>query len=696
MKMPSLLSLAGLALGMAVVSLPARAETPVAVTVDAGNRLPPVSRYEYGMFIEPIGQLVARTLWSEMLDDRKFYFAFAEAAADTAPQAGGPFAGLRAWHRIGTPGDVTMDTHQPFVGKQSVAVALDAAQWRGLFQSGIAVARAKSYVGHVVVEAPAGTRVKVALAWGEDAGARHEVVLEAKGAGWETLPFDFASVADSPSARLEITGQGTGRLRIGAVSLMPSDNIDGWRADTTAIAKSLHSGFWRMPGGNFLSDWDWHEALGPRDRREPMFDNAWNAMQTNDIGIDEWLNLARLVGTEPYLTVNAGLGDANSAAEEVEYVNGSTATTWGARRAANGHPQPYGVKFWNIGNEPWGMWQIGTTQLKYYVMKHKAFAAAMLKADPTITLLASGAMPDQGKGHGEKINMTPAVAETRYNTEEDWTGGLLGGAPGTFSGITEHWYDTAEARPSAPPEEELLEFARSPSNHVRMKAVEWDHYRHAFPIVDRDKIFLSIDEYAYTGPNRTGQTLKSALAYGMVFQEMLRHTDFLTMAAFTTGSSTMDISPTDAKLNTTGLAFKFYGEHFGEGVVPLAVSGNAPQPDPQFVVGYAHPQVKAGSPTWPLDVFAALSADRKTLKVAVVNATYSPRSVALTIQNLAVKGAGRRWVMTGGTVQAANRLGAPDEVTIAADVAPNPSRALDVPPISIAIFEYPVSGAVTP
>jgi alpha-N-arabinofuranosidase len=110
---------------------------------------------------------------------------------------------------------------------------------------------------------------------------------------------------------------------------------------------------------------------------------------------------------------------------------------------------------------------------------------------------------------------------------------------------------------------------------VRAKAVQWDMYRERFPEIDEKGIFLWIDEYAYTGgqPN-----LKLALAYGMVLQEMLRHSDFMTGGAFTTGSSTMDITPVAAALNTTGLVFQFYGEHFGAGTIPFEVSGDARRP----------------------------------------------------------------------------------------------------------------------
>src|SRR3546814_11585815 len=97
---------------------------------------------------------------------------------------------------------------------------------------------------------------------------------------------------------------------------MPADNIHGWRADTVAILKSLRSGFWRLPGGNFLSNWDWHGAIGPRDKRAPMYDHPWRALQANDSGMDEWLSLTRLIGVQPSDTVDAGPRQPNSGPEE--------------------------------------------------------------------------------------------------------------------------------------------------------------------------------------------------------------------------------------------------------------------------------------------------------------------------------------------------------------------------------------------
>lgn len=684
-----------MAAGALIIAGTAGAAAPAAVhaRLDLTAQHRAVSPYEYGMFIEPIGPLVARSLWAEMLDDRKFYFPIVTADHDPklpVSAEGRPPMTLRKWRPVGDPAAVTMVTKGAYVGAQDVAVALAGGDARGIAQQGLGVAKGRRYTGHVVIRGTPGAHVQAVLSWGDGAGDRQAVDLPALGDRWQTVPFSFTPAADSGDARFAIVGSGSGSFRIGTVTLMPADNIDGWRADTVAILKTLHSGFWRLPGGNFLSNWDWHGAIGPRDTRAPMYDQAWSAMQANDFGMDEWMALTRLIGVAPYVTVNAGLGDANSAAEEVDYINGPATSAWGAKRAANGHPTPYGVKFWNIGNEPYGWWQIGQTQMDYFMEKHNRFAAAMRAVDPSITLIASGAMPDQMHPRDAKENPSLASIQHKFGTDQDWTGGVLRETWGNFEGISEHWYDRAEQRPDAPPADALMEFARSPSNDVRMKADEWRIYQQRFPKMKADDIFLSIDEYAYIGdkPN-----LKLSLAYAMVLQEMLRHTDFLRMAAFTTGSSTMDITPTGAVLNSTGEVFKLYGDHFGEGMIPIALDGNAPQPDPKYPVGYDHPQVKAGSPTNPLDMIAALTPDRRHLAIAVVNATTSPQSVAIDLAGGTTRGPGEVWRLTGKSLDAANIVGAPPGVTIRQERVAPLGKTLTVAPISVSIFQYPLADA---
>ena len=677
-------------LALASCAAAARAEAVTAV-VDATRQSDPVTQYEYGMFIEPIGALIARSLWAEMLDDRKFYYPIVPERADSLPPEsveGRPGITYRKWRPIGDDEAVAMDTHDPYVGAQSAVVAVRGDIPRGFGQAGIAVNRDKAYLGHIVVSGDARAQMQLALVWGTGANDRQAVALPTLGPGWRSVPFEFVAASDSADAHFEITGTGVGSFRVGVVSLMPADNINGWRADTTRILRTLHSGIWRLPGGNFLSDWDWHGAVGPRDRRAPMFDHAWSAMQTNDLGMDEYMELTRILGVEPYVTVNAGLGDANSAAEEVEYLNGSPESEWGAKRAANGHSAPYGVKFWNIGNEPYGWWQIGKTTLDYFLMKHNEFAAAMCSRDPSITLIGSGAMPDQMHPRDARENVSLEGILPRFATEQDWTGGLLAKAWGNFQGLSEHWYDRAEQRPGVPVGDELIEFARSPSNQVRMKAEEWEIYQQRFPAIKENHIFLSIDEYAYLG---APANLKLALAYSMVLQEMLRHSDFLKMSAFTMGVSTLDIAPAAATLNSTGEVFKLYGDQFGVGTVPLAVNGDSPQPEPKYPAGFDHPKVRAGSPTYPLDVIAGLGPDRRTVRIAVVNATFQSQPLAVKLIGIETRGMGTAWQLSGNSLDAANLVGRAAGVTIERRRVPPLSRVLTVPPISTSIYEFPVA-----
>lgn len=677
------------------------------VDIDVRQTAKPVSPYEYGMFIEHIGALIYRSLWSEMLDDRKFYFPIKpEEGQAPAPAESGPFRNmqLRKWRLIGPANAVVMDKEQPFVGEQSPRVDLDASQSRGIRQSGFALVKGKKYIGHIWIRSTNGAKVKVALIWGEGASDRQTVALPAAQIAYKELSFAFTSGADTDAGALEIVSTGTGNFHIGAVSLMPADNLDGFRPEVIGLLRELHSGFWRLPGGNFISDFNWYDSVGPRDKRPPDFDYAWNAMQTNDVGMDEFMTFCKLIEVEPYITVNAGFGDAHSAAEEVEYMNGATTTPMGAMRARNGHAEPYHVRLWDIGNEPYGQWQLGRTDLKYYLLKHNEFANAMRAVDPSITLLASGSMPEEAIFEGVAADWHIPLDQAGICSDADWTCGFLKQDWGNFDGVTEHWYTRAGVRWDreraekgikvgrleagyVPDQETVLEWVRRPSDRVHLKGEEWQEYEQRFPEMKTKQIFMSNDEYAYTG----GQTnLKLALAYAMVFNEMLRETDFLRMTAFTMGTSTLDLSQTAATLNTNGLLFKLYGEHLGTGSIPVALTGNSPQPTPaQHIVGDM-PRSSAGSPTYPLDMLAAVSADGKFLTLAVVNATDAEQNFNLNIRGASQNGGATIWQMTGKDLDAANRVGQPPQVQVKQTEIGEAPTKLSVSPISVNFYRFPV------
>jgi alpha-N-arabinofuranosidase len=699
--------------GLAYVQAAAAASAKtIVVTIDTTKLSEPVSKYEYGMFIEHIGSLIYRSLWSEMLDDRKFYYPITSKEPEAA--AHGP-AGrfrmfqLRRWRPVGPDEFVVMDKDHPFVGEQSPRIELDPTTPHGIRQSGLALVKGKQYSGHIILQGTPGSSVKVSLIWGEAANDRETSPFSALPSTYRNFPLSFTAQADTSEGTLEITGTGSGNFHIGTVSLMPADNVEGFRPDTIALLRQLHSGFWRLPGGNFVSGFNWYDSVGGRDERPPVFDYAWNAVQSNDVGMDEFITLCRLIGVEPYITVNAGFGDAHSAAEEVEYMNGSVGTRLGAMRARNGHPEPYDVKFWNIGNEPYGPWQLGRTDLKYYVLKHNEFAHAMRKVDPSIVLLASGSMPEEETIEGIARDLHLKNLQVPFCSDADWTCGFLKHSWGLFDGITEHWYARAGVRFDlalaekgeryegmeagyVPENETVLHWVRKPSNRVRLKAEEWQEYERRYPEMAKKKIFMSNDEYAYTARGfRQGTNLKLALAYAMVFNEMLRHTDLLRMSAFTMGVSTLDFNPTAAVLNTNGLLFKLYGDHMGAGLLPVAVSGNSPQPVPTEHPFDGLPRTYAGSPTYPLDMVAALTADRKYLTLAVVNATESIQPLALNVAGVRLAGKSTLWQMTGKDLEAANQVGQEPQVEVKEISMEDVPATLAVAPISVNIYRFPVA-----
>lgn len=705
------------ALSVALYAKAAAAQTAPAVpdrlkvTIDTQQTAEPVSKYEYGMFIEHIGPLIYHSLWAEMLDDRKFYFPISSKDPAPSPQQATSRRNnqLHKWRPVGPDEIVTMDKDKPFVGDQSPRIQLDSSTPHGIQQSGIALVKGKKYIGRIYLRGTPGSKVSVSLIWGEGASDRQTIAIPALTTEYKKFPLAFTAPSDTTAASLQIAGTGSGTLHIGTVSLMPADNVQGFRPDTIALLRQLHSGIWRLPGGNFLSNWSWYDGIGDIDKRPPMFDHAWNQMQSNDVSMDEFMTLCKLIDVEPYVTVNAGFGDAHSAAEEVEYLNGSVNTYMGAKRAKDGHPEPYHVKYWNIGNEPWGTFQLGYTDLKYYVLKNNEFAKAMRKVDPSITLIGSAKMLEPTFLKGEMRAKYVDNLQGAYGSDVDWTGGLLAHSWGTFDGIAEHWYESAgrhfdvnlaKKLPVDAPDTAawvkydptLLEFARYAGDVIRRKAEEWEGYQQRFPEMLKKRTFLSIDEYSYSGGGArgTGPNLKGALAYGMLFDEMLRHTSFLTMTAHTMGVSTMDYNSTASVLNTTGLIFKLYGDHF-VGTIPVALSGNSPQP-PTTNPPYAdEPKTRSGSPTYPLDMVAALSPDHKFLTLAVVNATETSRTFDLSATGVHLAGPSKRWQLTASSLDAANRVGQPPQVEIKETSIGDAPSTINVDPISVNIYRFPIS-----
>lgn len=183
-----------------------------------------------------------------------------------------------------------------------------------------------------------------------------------------------------------------GRCIYGGIYDPASSTADenGFRKDVMQAAKELHTSILRWPGGNFVSGYNWVDGIGPVAQRPKKKELAWNTIEPNIIGTDEFLKYAELIGTKPYIPVNLGTGTLDDARNWVEYCNGDTGTYYANLRAKNGRVNPYKVKYWGLGNEMDGSWQMGAKNAEDYG-KYALQAAKLMKwVDPAIKLTVCG------------------------------------------------------------------------------------------------------------------------------------------------------------------------------------------------------------------------------------------------------------------------------------------------------------------
>jgi alpha-L-arabinofuranosidase len=679
-------------LALLFTTLCAAQTQPVHATIDASKTSVPISKYIYGQFLEHISGIVNNNIWAEMLDDRKFYYPI---NSHPSVEPSGPTwrrTALRHWMPIGADEFVTMDKDRPHVGEHTPLVKLSSSEEHGIQQAGLAVRKGKSYRGRVVLAGATGATVKVSLIWGNAATDRQTVVINRVGSEYRKFPLTFQAQGDSDDARLEIVGSGTGSFHVGAVSLMPADNVQGFRAEVIAALKQLHSGVYRWPGGNFVSGHEWRDAIGDPDKRPPIMDPVWHAVQPNDVGTDEFMTLCRLLDVEPYVTVNGGFGDEWSAAQLVEYANGAVTTPMGKLRAANGHSEPYHIKLWGVGNEPWGEWQLGFMPVAQWELKHNMFAKAMRKVDPTIMLIAAGAMPDAMTGSKQTKRLNGQIVPD-YLSPGDWSGNLLAHCLDNMDMLSEHFYSTSGKRTDLQTGEKvdvgpqsLIEWERASATQVRSKYEHYQEYLKRIPELRAKPVPISLDEWAYIGAPQN--SYKVVPAYAWAFHEMFRHSDLYQLGAFTFATAMISEDRTDAVLNPTGLLFKMYREHFG--TIPVQVSGDSPQPKPIYAVGGDQPAVNPGSDTYPLDVSAALSDDRRTLTFAVLNPSDSEQQLQLAIDGVKLASQGHLWRMAPSSVEATISVGQKPGVALQEQALTSVPAAMAVPPFSVNIYSFAV------
>ncbi|MBO4757251.1 MAG: hypothetical protein J5577_02230 [Bacteroidales bacterium] len=661
-------------------------EPQIQATVLLDQEGAPIHPFVHGMFTELLGNMFENGIWAEMLSDRKFFYPVDNS--ETLTPRNSRRHQLR-WRPIGPESSVTMDKANPYVGKQSPVVSLASGR-NGIRQGGLWLENGRGYVGRVVLKADGSAKVSVSLVWGNGPADRQTVVFNGLTKDYKKYHFNFTAGADVKDAALEIVGEGSGSFSIGAVSLMPADNVEGYRADILAILKDVGSPIYRWPGGNFLSGYEWRDGIGDPDQRPPRYDYAWNTVESNDMGTDEYLTWCRLLGSEPYLVVNTGFGDAYSAGQWVEYVNGAESTPMGRERAKNGHPAPYGVIYWGVGNEGYGEWQLGHMSPAHYVLKHNYFGEEMLKKDPSIKLIASGAsVPEQSSQYRNYRKPYQTELPVPFLGDFDWTGQLLKGSLEYIDYMSEHIYPNSgayfdDATDSwIPCQFDFLESIRLAANRVKNSAESMDKYEEMIPGVKEKHIPYWIDEWA----GGRGRGFQGTIGAAVTLHEMYRYSYYVMMAGITSVGSLYTYDDNKATISSTGLLFKLFIEHLGD--LPLGLTGNSPQKAMKGTPFVDIPLEPSGSPTYPLDIMATKDSKSGKVIVSVVNPTEEAQRFALKFEGGVPNPKSKVTVYALAPEQGtdANTLDNPDVITVQTRTE-KLNTNVTVPAHSVILYEY--------
>lgn len=170
----------------------------------------------------------------------------------------------------------------------------------------------------------------------------------------------------------------------------PSADEEGFRTDVLELAKEMGVSIVRYPGGNFVSGYNWEDGVGPKEQRPTRLDLAWRSIESNQFGLNEFMSWIKKLSAEPIMAVNLGTRGVLEAAQLVEYANTDHGTTLSELRKEHGVEDPHGVKYWCLGNEMDGPWQIGHKNASDYAKLAKETAKAVRLVDPDVKLVACG------------------------------------------------------------------------------------------------------------------------------------------------------------------------------------------------------------------------------------------------------------------------------------------------------------------
>jgi alpha-N-arabinofuranosidase len=650
--------LLSLFLASAVVGAPAPLEH-ARIVIDATQVEGQIDTRLYGQFLEFMYEGIKGGLSAELLRNRGF---------EEAPNA----IGLsRHWERypddrnddyglsFGWDAEVARPVSGDFfeVKPAQHALRVDVGGGivarHGAYQPRVPVRAGVAYQGYLWLKTT-GYDGRIVVALEEDLpGGRTYAQAEIRGVegDWKQYAVTLNPVRTDAHARLVFLFEGAGRLWVDQVSLVPGDAVGGVRADVEARVAALRPAFLRWPGGNVAQDYHWTWGVGPRDGRPVWVNLSWkNEPEPGDIGTDEFIAFSRRVGAEPSITVNVeGRGaTAEEAAAWVEYCNGPATSRYGAMRAANGHPEPYRVKYWELGNEIWGDWVRGHSDAQTYARNAVRYAQAMHAVDPTIQLIAVG------------------------DNDMSWNRTVLRTAGRSIDYLAIHHYYGRK---------EMAEDARN----LMARPLHYERfYREVAKAVEEEApgrpIRLVINEWGLDLPETRQHSMEAALYGARLMNVFERSGPVVAMSAesdLVNGWPGGIIQASGPRVFVTPLYHvnQLYNAHRGRDRVAATVEG------PTFDTS----REGAGVPV--LDAVASRSADGSELYLKVVNTSpTSAVTTAIDLRGVDVRPGGEWHVLAAPSLETRNSFATPDAVRPRREVLrAGRSFQVSLPPHSVSV-----------
>ena len=312
---------------------------------------------------------------------------------------------------------------------------------------------------------------------------------------------------------------------------------NGFRKDFIQLIKELKIPVVRWPGGNFVSGYNWEDGIGPKDQRPARRDLAWNRIESNQMGTDEYVKLCNLIGAENFICINAGTGTLDDTRHWAEYCNFEKGTYYSDLRRKYGNEKPFNVKYWALGNEIDGPWQMGQKSAEDYVKFALEAGKLIQLVSKNARLVASGASdynPDNGWIDWNDYILTHMTGNIDYISVHRYATEALGGDR-SFSGMMCLGRDI----------DQKIEIVKASIEKAMMKSGS------------KRPVYISFDEWS----GGFGNNITASLMVGQHLNSFIRHADIVKMANVTMLSSLAGYSPEGAYKNALFHAFYLYSNN---------------------------------------------------------------------------------------------------------------------------------------